>query len=437
MASMATVPVIQGQNPVEVAETSLKKKRKWATVGGCFDRLPCEILYTIALMLPFSSIKLLRRSSKFWYNLLTDPKFVNLHLTCSLQKPLGYLFTAYYNRSRRKKLNCYFVEESKVYLNTSKIFEYSADTRFEIRCQSSGGLMCVYSSESNCFRVFNPDIGEEVQVPGFSNPENWFDLRSWFFGYSPSTNEYKILELETRKTTDLPTSLAMGAITTLGSNLWRDIQDVPFPLNIFHYRVTECEGNLFWMNGSNLVSFDLASEKFHEIPGPPRNLADITLDRENLIRETLVSMSDTVGYVRDNRLWVLENKIKGIWTKRYEFSAPPLQKYHRLTGILENGGLFGHVESTMNVFSHDMGCTGFKVMNIELEKERKGRSSPRCVQCIAPHVRSLVSPVRIMENGRKTNPKRKWVLDRLKLGDDATEDDLFDTIYQVLNASDE
>ncbi|XP_074265075.1 uncharacterized protein LOC141587491 [Silene latifolia] len=406
MASMATIPVIQGQNPVEVAETSLKKKRKWATVGGCFDRLPCEILQNIALMLPFTSIKMLRRSSKYWYNLLTDPKFVNLHLRCSLQKPPGYLFTASYDRRRRKKLNCYFVEESKAHLNTSKIFEYSA--------------------------------GEEVQVSGFSKPKNWSKLPSWFFGYSPSTNEYKILELRTRKTTDLPTSLAVGAITTLGSNLWRDIQDVPFPLNIFHYyRSFECQGNLFWMNGSNLVSFDLASEKFHEIPGPPRNLVDITLDPENLMKETLVSMSHTVGYVRDNRLWVLENKIKGIWIKRYDFSGPPLSNYDRLTGISENGGVFGHAEFTMNVFSHDMGCTGFKVMNIELEKERKGRSSPRCVQCIAPHVRSLVSPVRIIENGRKSNPKRKWVLDRLKLGDDATEDDLFDTIYQVLNASDE
>ncbi|XP_074265073.1 putative F-box protein At1g32420 [Silene latifolia] len=437
-ASMATIPVIQGQNPVEVAQTSLKKKRKWATVGGCFDRLPCEILQNIALMLPFSSIKLLRRSSKFWYNLLTDSKFVNLHLTCSLQKPPGYLFTASYVRSRRKKLNCYFVEESKAHLNTSKIFEYSVGRSFEYLCQSSGGLMCVYSRQSNCFRVCNPHIGEEVQVSGFPKPENWFNIPSWFFGYSPSTNEYKILKLRTRKTSDLPTSLAMGAITTLGSNLWIDIQDVPFPLNIFiNRRATECQGNLFWMNGSNLVSFDLVSEKFHEIPGPPRNLADITLDRVSLMTETLVSMSHTLGYVKDERLWVLEDKIKGIWSKRYDFSAPPLHRYHRLTGILENGDVFGHVESTMNVFSHDMGCTGFKVMNIELEKERKGRSSPRYVQCISPHVRSLVSPVRIMENGRKTNPKRKWVLDRLKLGDDATEDDLFNSIYQVLNACDE
>ncbi|XP_074321586.1 putative F-box protein At1g32420 [Silene latifolia] len=428
---MVTVPIKHGPNSVEVAQTSLKKKRKWATVGGCFDRLPCEILQNIALMLPFTSIKQLRRSSKFWHNLLTDPKFVNLHLTCSLQKPPGYLFTATYDRSRQRKLGCYFVEQSGGHLNTSKIFEYSKHcTSIGLWCQSSGGLICVYSSQSNSFCVFNPDIGEEVQVSHVPKIKNWFHLQYWFFGYSPSSKEYKILEIG--KLNDGPET---GAITTIGSNIWRGIQNVP--PNMFIISIAECQGNLFWSHNSNVVSFDFVSEKFHEIPSPSSDLTDF-LNRSNLMGDNLISMSNTVGYVEYNRLWVLEDKIKGIWIKKYDFSSalPVLKQMHQFTGISENGGLFGHVTHSMNVFNHDMGCTGFKVMEIELDK-RRGGAAPSWVSYITPHVRSLVSPVRIMENGRKTNPKRKWVLDRLKLGDDATEDDLFDSIYQVLNASDE
>ncbi|XP_074321589.1 putative F-box protein At1g32420 [Silene latifolia] len=397
---MVTIPVKHAPNSAEVARTCLIKKRK-KKIGGYFNRLPCEILHKIALTLPFSSIKHLRSSSKFWYNLVTDPEFVNLHFTCAIQKPPGSLFTAQCIKSRRTKLNCYFLEQSGAHVSTSKIFEYSSTcwSTCRFRCQSSGGLVCVYSKESNCFRVFNPDIREVVQVSDFPKPENWFQLESFLFGYSPSTNEYKILEISTLN----GGSKTVGAITTLGSNIWRDIKNVP-PYII--KSTTECQGNLFWIDayGSNVVSFDLASEKFHKIPGPPRDVIYYKhICSVDSLSETLVSMSHTIGYVWKGRLWVLEDKIKGIWVKRYDFSVPSLYKHYRFIVISENdGALFGHVENSVNVFSHDMGCTDFRLMKMNL-KEPRGIVAPTWVSYITRHVRSLVSPVRIMENGSQSN----------------------------------
>ncbi|XP_074265058.1 putative F-box/kelch-repeat protein At3g17570 [Silene latifolia] len=337
-------------------------------VKGYLDCLPCEILHNIALMLPFSSIIQLKCSSKFLYNLLTDPKFVDLHLAHALQEPPGYLFTPI-PKSWSEKKACYFVEQSGDQLSTSKIFESPCDY-FEPEnwgnyFQSSGGLMCAYSSQSCCFRIFNPHIAEEVQVPRDSKFKKWWFI-NFVFSYSPSIKEYKILKMG-----ELICGRPVAEICTLGSNIWREIVENVPNTNWHTNRCTYCQGNPFWIDTSNIHFFDLVSEKFHVIPGPPvLEIVRVTNDsatRVKLMTKTLISMGDTIGYLHNNRLWVLEDKTKGIWINRYDFSIPPLYNWATLTGTTENGHLFGYMRLSTNVFSHDMGCTGFRVMEMNLD----------------------------------------------------------------------
>ncbi|XP_074321570.1 putative F-box protein At1g32420 [Silene latifolia] len=417
-------------------------------IGGYFNRLPCEILHNIALMLPFASIIELKHSSKFWYNLVTDPKFVDLHLSHALAKPPGYLFT--------HAPVCYFVEQSRGHVSISKMFEYSFDD-FERKMgatfQSSGGLMCAYRNQPYCFRIFNPHIGEEVQVPCDPKFKRW-RFRRFFFCYSPSIKKYKILKLGESKEKKGNREPATAEICTLGSNIWREIQNVPsWDINGY----IQCQGNPFWMKESDLHYFDLVSEKFHAIPGPP------VLDRVHvthymgayaniMMTNRLISMGDKVGYVHNNRLWVLEDKRKGIWINRYDFSIPRLYGGSKLIGTSENGNLFGYNYYPNIFFSHDMGCTGFKVMENKLDEYGSEDDDP-LDEYVAPHVRSLVSPVRIvkMENklinhkrkrvietlkmeNKLINHKRKSVIETLKLDYDATEDDLVNKMYEFLQA---
>ncbi|XP_074321573.1 putative F-box protein At1g32420 [Silene latifolia] len=369
-------------------------------VEGYFERLPCEIMQNIALMLPFSSIIQLKYSSKFWYNLLTDPKFVDLHLTHALQKPPGYLFAAFPKSWPAGVLlvnqACYFAEESGGQLSTSKMFEYSFD-RYEperyATFQSSGGLMCAYSSESSYFRIFNPHIAEEVQVPRDPKFKRWRFLR-FVFSYSPSIKEYKILKLG-----KLYCGSTVAEICTLGSNIWRDVQNVPTNFWGFADHI-QCQGNPFWMEKSNLHFFDIVSEKFHVILGPPV-LDRVPMTHSNGTRiyylsTSLISMGDTIGYVHNNTLWVLEDKTKGIWINKYKFSIPSVMDvFATLIGTLECGHLFGYMRHSTNVFSHDMGCTGCRVKEMNLDEH--GREEDRkSIEYMTPHVRSFVSPVRII-----------------------------------------
>ncbi|XP_074265066.1 F-box protein At3g07870-like [Silene latifolia] len=400
------------------------KNKQMRVVGGYFDRLPSEILHNIVLMLPFASIIQLRRSSKFLYNCLTDAKFIDLQLTHALQKSHGYLFTVH--DEKRWNYNMYIVEPSGGDLTTSEICNYSYEG-----LQSSGGLMCAYSRESKSFRVFNPHISEEVQVlnvPKFT----W-----WFFSYSPSTKEYKILKIgvlrSENETGDTVFERNVASISTLGSNIWREIQNVPYypSFDLF----TECQGKLFWVTKSGLILlFDLVSEKFHEIPGP-------TLRRASK-GDRLINLGDTVGYVYNYGLWVLEDKTKGIWINKYDFSIPPMDMYPRgLIGVSGNGGLFGFMENSTKVFSQDMSCTNFRAIEIKLDKYI-GEVAREMISFIGPHVRSLVSPVRVMEMGNKQiydhsdlmdiSLKRKWILETLKLDHDASEDDLFNEVYKFM-----
>ncbi|XP_074265069.1 putative F-box protein At4g38870 [Silene latifolia] len=428
-------------------------------VGGYFDRLPCDILHNIALMLPFDSIIQLRRSSKFWYNCLRDPKFVDLQLTHALQKSRGCLFTAADKNCMNYEM--YTVEQSGDHLTTSKISNYSTE-RYRFRdCQSSGGLICVFSSKSKSFRIFNPHIGQEVQVLDVPKFKECIHFGWWFFSYSPSTKEYKILKIgvlrpedETNRNRGCRIIKLLAAITTLGSNIWWEIQNVPPDLSSISF--TECQGTLFWITRSGLTLFDIVSEKFHEIHGPPSKPYLLIRKSGGVLRviNKLISMGHTVGYLKDCRLWVLEDKTKGIWTNKYDFSSPPLQIYARgLKCISGSGGLFGFIENSTSVFRQNMRSTHFKAIEIELDKYI-GENDPRTIYFSAPHVRSLVSPVRVLEMGNKLKTgsgqqiydhsnlmdislKRKWVLETLKLDYDASEDDLFNNMYTFMREYDD
>ncbi|XP_074265079.1 putative F-box protein At3g23260 [Silene latifolia] len=387
-------------------------------IEGYFDRLPYEILQNIALMLPFSLIIQLRCLSKFWYNFVTNPKFEDLHLSRAVEKPPGYLFT----RNPKYwpvKNSCYFVEQSGDQPSASKIFDYLFDYYEDGEYktfQSSGGLMCAYSSYSGCFRIFNPHIAEEVQIP--RDPKYTRSrFRCFFFGYSPSIKEYKILKVGDlhKKEENEYRHLTVVEVCTLGSDIWRELQSVPTTLYFGQH--TECQGNPFWME-SDLHFFDFVSEKFHVIPGPSKlDLGHWTDDNEPCVffKNSLISMGETVGYVYNERLWVLEDKTKGIWINRYDFSILPLFcDYAELTGTLENGHLFGFVDCKTKVFVDDMGCTGFRITDIKFDEDVVEEPSSN-IKYMTPHVRSLVSPVRIMKMGNKLNHKEKSVLDTLKL----------------------
>ncbi|XP_074321595.1 uncharacterized protein LOC141658564 [Silene latifolia] len=389
-------------------------------------------------MLPFASIIILRRSCKFLYNSLTDAKFVDLQLTHALQKSPRYLFTVYDKYQLNYKL--YTVEQSGGDLTTSQIQTTSQIRKYSKHrnggLQSSGGLMCVYSRESKSFLIFNSHIREEVQVLDVPIHKYCTNFKWWFFSYSPSTKEYKILKIGILRSVneigDTVFERNVASISTLGSNIWREIQNVPYYLYVDLF--TECQGELFWVTKSGLMLlFDLVSEKFHEIPGPTLRPASKS--------DRLINMGHTVGYVYNYRLWVLEDKTKGIWINKYDFST--LEMYARgLTGVSGNGGLFGFMENSTKVFSQDMSCTNFRAIEIKLDKYIGEVARHEMISVIGPHIRSLVSPVRVMEMGNKQiydhsdlmdiSLKKKWVLETLKLDHDASEDDLFNQVYKFM-----
>ncbi|XP_074265067.1 F-box protein At3g07870-like [Silene latifolia] len=420
-------------------------------VGGYFDRLPCEILHNIALMLPFDSIIQLRRSCKFLYNCLTDVKFVDLQLTHALQNSRGCLFVAYGKNGRNDGM--YTVEQSGAHLSdltTSNIFNYKIGRHPYSTFQSSGGLICVFSRKWMSFRIFNPHIGQEIEVLDVPKFKECSFLQWWFFSYSPSTKEYKILKIGIIRSEDETRNESfqgnVAAIITLGSNIWWEIKNVPTFQFISSF--VECQGDLFWTKMSCLYSFDFVSEKFQEIPGPPSDPVNVIRNSHGrvIVKDKLISMGHTVGYVKDCRLWVLKDKTKGIWIHKYNFSIPRLHEYVRgLTCISGNGGLFGFIDDSTSVFSQDMRRTPFTAIETKLDQYISEEAS-EAVKFIAPHVRSLVSPVSVLKIGSKQiydhsdhmdiNLKKKWVLEALKLDYDASEDDLFDKVYKLMREYD-
>ncbi|XP_026451596.1 putative F-box protein At3g16210 [Papaver somniferum] len=89
------------------------------------------------------------------------------------------------------------------------------------------------------------------------------------FGYSPSTDEYKVVRIYHKGNT----CCFQVFILVNESNKWTEEKEIPYPF--FH---NECQyskgvlvnGEIRWLDyASKTVAFNLANEEFHQIASPP------------------------------------------------------------------------------------------------------------------------------------------------------------------------
>ncbi|KAF9589839.1 hypothetical protein IFM89_028774 [Coptis chinensis] len=223
-----------------------------------------------------------------------------------------------------------------------------------LRSGSCNGLICL-SDEKTFMVICNPATNEYIEVP-FNLDEiekitGWFNLS---FGHDPHTDNYKVVRIDMYFS-----SASIGDpghcnvyVYTLGTKQWRRIQTPPYRLA--YGRTPYLNGSLHWVelgnisrwdhrrqftNCKSIISFDLKSEKFQEVPW--FTFPDSKLRRRRSVGVLQGCLSTYVSYPDKGltEIWLMKQYgVEQSWTKLFSINFPFLPSHRFVPLVVRRKG---------------------------------------------------------------------------------------------------
>ncbi|XP_068337260.1 putative F-box protein At5g62660 [Pyrus communis] len=254
------------------------------------SELPNEIIcFQILPRVPSKSLMRFTCVCKSWSSLVRNPSFVDAHQSFHRNKLTHLLLTTWNKATRQQHFLSAQINQDGTPTPAIHLLNLpmASDHRL-YNVQSTNGLVCLYLSNTSSRHhtlayldppnfIFNPCTRESIILP-HASPTYCRSHVTYHFGFSPLTNEYTVLQVQTfRPHHSIPTDMTfMFKIFKLGTSLWRrlevDRNDLPFePLQCpFEVQSVCISGAMHWMHlkESVVVVFDIGDEKFRVIPLP-------------------------------------------------------------------------------------------------------------------------------------------------------------------------
>ncbi|XP_026410212.1 F-box protein At3g07870-like [Papaver somniferum] len=376
------------------------------------NSLPEGIILDILTRVPTESVLDCKLVYKPWRDLIGDPSFSQLHfnlldsaddsgklsfiiLSCenmdTFDPGMEDLYYTEYDE------NCHetpFSRKMRMHLNP-EFKKYSF-------VGSCNGLIC-FGPWFDCLTSYNvskfhygpvyicnPVSKEHIILPNFEGVYKWSG-----FGYSHSTNEYKVVRI--CLDSDEP-NFGIPQVYTVGSgNGWRNLREMDMELKNIQI-VIFCAGMfaneaLHWVNKDKkrFLAFHLADEKFSELPLPPCGVQNLcpTL---GVLGDFLSAykFNDTYGGVGDCEIWLLkknkDNNYNDLsWSKEFRFDSfdsyisPPF-------GYTRSGNLLFYGDSKFYIYDSEASSTdvNFGKDRIVISKNERDKESTHAAPVIEP-----------------------------------------------------
>ncbi|KAM5566850.1 putative F-box protein [Rosa sericea] len=231
--------------------------------------LPNEIICSQILpSLPAKSLMRFKCVCKSWFSLTRNPSFLRVHrnLRCNSSNMYTHLLLHFYDETalHERLLSLQINQDGSPSLLTHCLtlpYEYRLYQTY-----SSNGLVLLKLGNALIYdhpiRIFNPCTRESITLPLPNFPTHisypWFQIVH-LFGFSPLTNEYKVLQVQYRISLGESARTIHGftfKIFTLGTHEWRNIEvdHLPFHPHTWDFlKKSVCvNGSLHWLTLNRL-----------------------------------------------------------------------------------------------------------------------------------------------------------------------------------------
>ncbi|KAK8478905.1 hypothetical protein V6N11_082276 [Hibiscus sabdariffa] len=297
--------------------------------------VPHDLIEDILAKLPVKSLVRFKYVSEQWFRLITDPSFIDLHLSNQLKNGPGFVTAS------SGSLICYVGSRSYVFLGSMTVnrdsctiphsdiwlVSVSKDNDYEM-LNSCDGILC-FQGRFNIW-VHNPATKEYRLLP--SGP--WCSCHPHLglgFGRELVTKRYKIVRLcnpcpsETGQDHQHHGHCVVFTLDPNPNACWKTIGEVPYKIDVVFSRSLYFNGAIYWLTdeiyhlnqAEVIVMFDLHNEKFQAIPHPsscsnkPRRLMQL-----GTLRECLCLAHKDVDSLLN--IWIMDKQQQKItWEKLY------------------------------------------------------------------------------------------------------------------------
>ncbi|XP_030935079.1 F-box/kelch-repeat protein At3g23880-like [Quercus lobata] len=296
--------------------------------------LPEEIVLEILARLPVKSLLRFRCVCKTWYSYITNPNFISTHLLCYNNHDGGYVI--HMPRTVVLMASFHRPHSQICTLAFDRTFETISEFRIPFTFQSGyhglvgscNGILCFtdfIKSKSKNVYLWNPSIRKFKRLPNTCLNQTQVLNVAHGFGYDSLNNDYKVVRFSWTRTKWMPPPEV--EVYSLSSDSWKRVElGIYWRPNVISYSFNGISafpfvsGHLHWMiemieegGGQErrytpmILSFDVNSEKFKELPVP---------DEGGLIAKCLTSYKEKLALIKFGHGAQPLSKLCSIWVMR-------------------------------------------------------------------------------------------------------------------------
>ncbi|XP_050253468.1 F-box/kelch-repeat protein At3g23880-like isoform X7 [Quercus robur] len=319
------------------------------------DDLPEEIVLEILARLPVKSLLKFRCVCKTWYSYITNPNFISTHLLCYnnnhdggyvIHMPKATFSMAYFHLPHSQICTLAF---DRTFETISEFrIPFTFESGYPSLVGSCNGILCFTDfiiSKSKDVYLWNPSIRKFKRLP--NTCLTLLCNVALGFGYDSQNNDYKIVRFSS--TIAKPPEVE---VYSLSSDSWKRIElGISWRPNVLAHNFN-CtlaspfvSGHLHWMieiieKGSEqeerftsmILSFDVSSEKFKELPLP---------DEGGCFTKCLTSFKEKLALIKFGSrvlscsIWVMREY--GVFDSWNKLGVVPVGSYLNFIGFTKYG----------------------------------------------------------------------------------------------------
>ncbi|OMO52962.1 hypothetical protein CCACVL1_28970 [Corchorus capsularis] len=298
-------------------------------------RLPPEIVLDILSRLPITSLVKSKTVCRAWRRIIQSSLLAEKHVSHASEYDPGVLFQSHWPIK-----NQYFFVDFASYIEEKReekrnLKQIHVSTMHANLVGSCNGLLCFYNAAQ--IHICNPLTNYSMELPKLLKDPG--EKGTLGFGFSPTTKEYKVVEIvyprkrprprlrgNPNLAADQNSNQGEVRVLTIGDSSWRSIGKVPYQC-IQQPSQVLVNARLHWISqlgkpyiDDNIVSFDLATEHFQEVPKPVcESLNKCHYELLVLQGHLAAAASDTTGGLE---MWVMkEYNVKESWVKQFSIEG--------------------------------------------------------------------------------------------------------------------